>query len=94
MDEKEKTFRIQIHTGTSQSTLICSLEWWDGLALILIEGRCDDSSVSDVDLAVWFLLPCERVLHPVDIVTVGEIFAGVGAAGFLSLRCSFGGLDA
>ena len=39
------------------------------------------------------LLPCEGVLHPVLVVTVGEVLAGVSTTGLLSVGGSLGGLD-
>jgi hypothetical protein len=35
----------------------------------------------------------ERVLHPVDVVAVGEIFAGVGSTGFLAVGSGSSSLD-
>lgn len=39
------------------------------------------------------LLPCEGVLHPVLVVTVGEVLAGVSTTRLLSVGGSLGGLD-
>lgn len=39
------------------------------------------------------LLPCQGVLHPVLVVTVGEVLAGVSTTGLLSVGGSLGGLD-
>jgi hypothetical protein len=33
--------------------LICSLERWDSLALVLIESVCHDSSVAKIDFPLW-----------------------------------------
>jgi hypothetical protein len=74
--------------------LVDTLEGRHGLALSLIEGRVDDAAVAEVDLAVRLLLPCEGVLHPVLVVTLGVILTGVGTAGFLAVGGSNGGLGA
>lgn len=69
---------------TLSSPLVHTLEWWDSLALVLVECRADNTTVGQVDLAVGLLLPAERVLHPVVVVTIREILTGVGTTGFLS----------
>ena len=66
--------------------LVCSLEWWNSLALILVQGRANNGSVSEIDFAVRRLLPCESVLHPFIIQTIGVILAGVCTARFLAVR--------
>jgi hypothetical protein len=43
---------------------------------------------------MWLLLEGEGVLHPFLVVSVWEIFSGVCTAGFLSVCCGFGSLDA
>src|SRR4051812_4810393 len=64
--------------------LVRPLERRDGLALVLVERGADDGAVAEVDLAVRLLLPGEGVLHPVLVVAVGVILAGVGATGLLA----------
>lgn len=59
--------------------LVCSLERWDSLALVLVERVHGDGSVAEVDLAVRSLLPGQGVLHPFVVVSVGEVLTGVGA---------------
>jgi len=53
-----------------------------------------DSAVADIDLAVRFLLPGQRVLHPLFVVAIGVVFAGVSTTRLLAVGGSFGGLDA
>lgn len=51
--------------------LVNTLEWRYRLALVLVEGVSDDSTVLDVDLwRVDIVLPGEGVLHPLIIVTL------------------------
>jgi hypothetical protein len=42
---------------------------------------------------MWLLLERQAVLHPVLVVSVGEVFSGVSTSGFLSRCCCFGRLD-
>ncbi len=52
--------------------LVDTLEGRDGLALVLVEGGVNDATVLDVD--VWLGrvgLPCEGVLHPLLVITLG-----------------------
>ena len=42
---------------------------------------------------MWLLLEGQAVLHPVLVVSVGEVFSGVSTSGFLSRCCCFGRLD-
>jgi hypothetical protein len=58
--------------------LISTLEWWNGLALALIQSGANDRSVAEIDLAVWALLPCQGVLHPILIITLWKVLTGVG----------------
>lgn len=74
------------------ATLVDTLHWRHGLALVLIEGGTNDAAVREVNLAVGLLLPAKRVLHPVLIVTVREVFPGVSATRFLAVRGGGGGL--
>lgn len=53
----------------------------------------DDLAVGQVDLAVRLLLERQGVLHPVDIVTVGVVFTGVGTTRLLSVGGRGGGLS-
>lgn len=73
--------------------LVDTLEGRDSLALILIQRVADYSSVGEVHLAMWLLLERQAVLHPVLVVSVGEVFSGVSTSGFLSRCCCFGRLD-
>jgi len=73
--------------------LVLSGERRNGLALSLVKGGAGDLAVTELNLAVGLLLPCQGVLHPVLVVTVGEVLTGVSTTGLLSLSGSFGGLD-
>jgi hypothetical protein len=73
--------------------LVDTLERWYGLALVLVQGVVDNSTVAEVDLSLRLLLEGQGVLLPVLVVSLWEIFTGVCTTGFLSRGCSFGGLD-
>ena len=73
--------------------LVASGERRNGLALVLVQGGADDGAVAELGLSVGLLLPRESVLHPVLVVTVGVVLAGVGAAGFLAVGGALGSLD-
>lgn len=53
----------------------------------------DDLAVGQIDLAVGLLLERQGVLHPVDVVTVGVVFTGVGTTRLLSVGGRGGGLS-
>jgi len=74
-------------------SLVCTLERRHGLALGLVQSGADDLSVGQVDLAVRLLLERESVLHPVLVVTVRVILAGVSTTRLLSVGSRLGGLD-
>lgn len=65
--------------------LVGTLEGRDGLALGLIQSTSLNSTVAELDLAVGLLLPGESVLHPVLVITVGEILTGVGTTRLLTV---------
>jgi hypothetical protein len=73
--------------------LVDTLERWYGLALVLVQGMVDDSTVAEVDLSLRLLLEGQGVLLPVLVVSLWVIFTGVCTTGFLSRGGSFGGLD-
>ena len=62
------------------NALICSLEGWHRLALRLIQRVHRYCPVSQFNLLMRLLLPCERVLHPFLVVAVWEILTGMRAA--------------
>jgi hypothetical protein len=88
-----------IHTFPPQNRsnytphLVASGERRNGLALVLVQGGADNGAVAELGLSVGLLLPRESVLHPVLVVTVGIVLAGVGATGFLAVGGALGGLD-
>lgn len=49
----------------------------------------DDSSVANVDLGVWLLLPREGVLHPVFVVPIWEVLASVSTTRLLAIGSRF-----
>lgn len=73
--------------------LILSGEGRDGLALSLVKGGAGNLAVAELDLAVGVLLPCQGVLHPVLVVTVGVVLTGVSTTRLLSVGGGLGGLD-
>ena len=57
----------------SERRSVDTLERRDGLALVLVERVADDATVLEVDLGrVHVVLPRERVLHPVLVVTLSS----------------------
>ena len=72
--------------------LVDTLEGRDGLTLVFVEGRADNAAVCKVDLAVRGLLIAEGVLHPVGVVSVGEVLPGVRTTGLLPCGGGGGGL--
>ena len=67
--------------------LVHTLERRNSLALSLVQGVGDDTSVGEICLSVGRLLETEGVLHPVLVVTIGVIFSGVCTSGLLSCGC-------
>jgi uncharacterized membrane protein len=57
--------------------LVRTLERWYSLALVLVKGSTDNLPVAQLGLAVWLLLPRQGVLHPLLVVTVGEVLTCV-----------------
>lgn len=56
--------------------LVYTLEWWHGLALVLVERLINHTTVLDVDLgARGIVLPGEGVLHPVFVITLYQQFS-------------------
>ena len=78
---------------TTASTLVCALERRNSLALVLIESGADNLPVAELRLAVRLLLPRQRVLHPVLVVTLREVLAGVCTSRLLAVGGRLGGLD-
>jgi len=76
------------------NALVHTLEGRDGRALLLVESRANNTAVREIDLAVGGLLPGQSVLHPVLVITVGVVLAGVGATRLLAVSSGGGGLGA
>lgn len=81
-------------TRHAASALVGTLEWRHGLALLGVQGVALDRPEGQVDLAVGLALPCQSVLHPVLIITLGVVLAGVGTTGLLAVSSRDGGLSA
>jgi hypothetical protein len=75
-----------------KESLVSTLEGRNGLALVLIQSTRLNSTVAELDVTVGLLLPCESVLHPVLVITVGEVLTGVSTTGLLTVGGSQGGL--
>lgn len=73
--------------------LVYTLERRNRLALILVQGGGNDLAVCQVYLAVGLLLEAESVLHPVLVITVRVVLAGVSTTGLLSGGSGSGGLN-
>jgi hypothetical protein len=51
--------------------LIHTLERWDGLALILVQGGPNDATVLDLNIRfIDVTLECKRMFHPLVIITL------------------------
>src|SRR5699024_1370847 len=74
--------------------LVYTLEGRHRLALVLVQSGGDDLAVRQVHLLVRLLLEAERVLHPVLVVTVREVLAGVRTTRLLAGGGGSGGLNA
>lgn len=72
--------------------LVNTLSGGHGLALGLVQGMADVLSVAKLDLVTALLVPREGVLHPVDVVTLGVVLAGVGTTRLLTGGSTVGGL--
>lgn len=76
----------------SATGLVNTLERRNGLALVGVQGVGLDGTVAKLDVAVGLLLPGESVLHPVLVVTLGEVLTGVSTPRLLAVGGSQGGL--
>jgi hypothetical protein len=72
--------------------LVDTLERRNGLALVLIQGLGLNGTVAELNVAVGLLLPGESVLHPVLVVTLGEVLTSVSTTRLLTVGGSEGGL--
>jgi hypothetical protein len=75
-----------------RNTLVDTSKWWDGLALVLVQGSVSDLAVGKLDLTGLLVLPRESVLHPVNIITVLEVLTGMSTSRFLTSGSSINGL--
>jgi len=89
---ESRSFHGILHTRPFYPSLVGTLEWRHGLALVLIQSVGLNGTVVKVDLAVGLLLPGEGVLHPLVIVTLGVVLTGVSTTGLLAVSGSDGGL--
>lgn len=74
-------------------SLILSCKRRYSLALGLIQCVCNNSTIPNLNLLMWLLLPCERVLHPVLIVSVRVVLTSVCSSRLFTNSCSFSSLD-
>ena len=71
--------------STRTNTLIRPLKRRHSLALVLVQRSANDSPVAQINLAVWCLLEGERVLHPVLVVPIWEIFTCMSTTRFFAV---------
>ena len=83
---------MRLFSPKTPTGLVYTLEGRHGLALVLVQGGGDDVAVANVDLAMGLLLEGQGVLHPLIVVTLGEVLAGVGTTGLLAVGGGLGGL--
>ena len=57
--------------------LVRSLEGWYSMTLLLIQSIGRHSPVSQVDIALWLFLEAYRMLHPILVVSFGEVLSSV-----------------
>ena len=74
--------------------LVGSLEWGNGLALILVQSMAYDRSVGKIDLALRLLLISKTVLHPLLVVPLREVLSCMCTARLLPIRRSCSSLSA
>lgn len=70
--------------------LICSvdsLERRNGLDLV-VKSLMNDITISNFSVLISSLLECERMLHPVDIISLRVVISGMSTARFLSVFSS------
>lgn len=91
-DKCETKSMLPISQSLPLKFLVHTLEWRNSLALGLVKCVADDLAVGQIDLAVRLLLERQGVLHPVDVVTVGVVFTGVGTTRLLAVGGRGGGL--
>lgn len=82
------------HVANSSTSLVNTLERWYGLALVLVQSSARNSAVGQLGLALRLLLEGQGVLHPVLVVSLGVVLAGVCATRFLSGGGGLGSLNA
>ena len=68
--------------------LVGTLERRHRLALSVVQSLSLNGTVLQIHLAMGLLLPCQGVLHPVLIVTLGEVLTSVSATGLLAVSSS------
>lgn len=81
-----------LHSSQQSASLVGTLEGRNGLALRLVQSVGLNSTVSELNLTMGLLLPCEGVLHPVLVVTIGEVLTGVSTTGLLTVGGGESGL--
>ncbi len=74
------------------STLVSPLKRQHRFTFILIQRRCHHTAIAQVHLAMRLLLEGQSMFHPFVVISLGEVFSGMGAAGFLAIGGCYGGL--
>lgn len=86
--------KLLVCNDSPDSRLVGTLERRDGLALVLVQRRANDTPVAELNLTLGLLLEGQGVLHPVLVVSVGEVLAGVGTTRLLTVGSGNGRLGA
>ena len=71
---------------------ISSLKRRYSLTLGFVQGMTNHGSIAQIHLTMWALLECQRMFHPMLIVSLGIIFTSVGSSGFFTIRGCLCGL--
>jgi len=71
--------------NTLFAPLVCALEGRNRFTFLLVQSRHCHLSVADIHLAMGVLLPRESVLHPVFVISVGEVFPSVRSSRLLAV---------
>ena len=65
--------------------LVSPLERWNRLAFVLVQSVAHHASISQVNFPMWPFLERQGVLHPVCVISIGEILTCMRTARFLSV---------
>ena len=79
--------------STRTNPLIRPLKRRHSLALVLVQRRANNPPVAQINLAMRCLLEGERVLHPVLVVPIWEIFTCMSPTRFFAVSGGDGSLS-